>query len=112
MTAATHKLTRGAKLVVASHNPGKIRDPLLVKVFAGRRLQPEAVKAELLRHRALHEQTLVTYRGLMQSFETVPAGRRERYFYPLQTLRLGVLYEQAWLQWCDEVMADIAGRTG
>ena len=26
MTAATHKLTRGAKLVVASHNPGKIRE--------------------------------------------------------------------------------------
>ena len=72
----------------------------------------EAVKAELLRHRALHEQTLATYRGLMQSFDMVPAGRRERYFFPLQTLRLGVLFEEAWLQWCDEVMADIAARTG
>lgn len=99
-------------LLAQAANPGKIRDPLLVKVFAGRRLEPEAVKAELRRHRALHEQTLATYRGLMQSFETVPAERRERYFFPLQTLRLGVLYEQAWLQWCDEAMADIAARAG
>lgn len=100
------------RLLAEAANPGKIRDPLLVKVFAGRRLPPEAVKAELRRHRDQHEQTLATYRGLMASFDAVPAERRERYFYPLQTLRLGVLYEQAWLQWCDEVMADIAARAG
>ncbi len=98
------------RLLAGAANPGKIRDPLLVKVFAGRRLPPAAVHDELARHRALHEQTLATYRGLMQQFDAVSAERRERYFFPLQTLRLGVRFEEAWLAWCDEVTAELDRR--
>lgn len=80
----------------------KIRDPLLVKVFAGRRLPPAKLAAELMRHRAVHERTLATYRELDTMIASLPPRRRARYLYPQQTLRMGMHYEQAWLNWHDE----------
>lgn len=86
----------------------KIRDPLLVKLFAGNRLLPEQVAAELARHRAQHEETLATYRSLEALLDELPPARRERYRYPRQTLRMGIHYEQAWLAWCDEAVRELA----
>ncbi|MGC8074118.1 hypothetical protein ACP3W1_26510, partial [Salmonella enterica] len=30
-----------------------------------------------------------------------------RYRFPAHTLRFGVRYEESWLAWCDEVIADL-----
>lgn len=98
-------------LLAQAATPLKIRDPLLVKLFAGRRLPPSELLAELERHRAQHLQTLATYEELVSYLAAMPAERNQRYFFPQQTLRMGVLYEKAWLQWCDEVKAELASRT-
>lgn len=91
-------------LLEQAATPMKIRDPLLVKLFAGGRLPPSELRAELERHREQHRQTLATYKELVAYFAAMPMERSQRYFFPQQTLRMGVLYEQAWLQWCEEVM--------
>lgn len=81
----------------------KIRDPFLVKLFAGRRLPKSEIAIELARHRTMHRKTLRIYEGLEHLLNDMPAAQRERYLYPRQTLRMGVHYEQAWLNWCAEV---------
>lgn len=82
--------------------PLKIRDPLLVKLFAGRRLPPDRLAAELNHHRALHEKTLATYRELETLLDAMPARQQQRYLHPRQTLRMGIHFEKAWLAWCAE----------
>lgn len=84
--------------------PLKIRDPLLVKLFAGRRLAPAKLAAELATHRARHTETLATYRGLEAMMDAMPVRKQARYLYPRQTLRMGIHYELAWLNWCDETV--------
>lgn len=82
--------------------PMKIRDPLLVKMFAGRRLPKPLLAAELAKHRAVHQQTLTTYHQLEALIDAMPPRKQARYLYPRQTLRMGVHFEQAWLNWCSE----------
>ncbi|MES2919537.1 MAG: PadR family transcriptional regulator [Pseudomonadota bacterium] len=94
-------------LLAAAAAPAKIRDPLLVKLFAGRRLTPEQLCAELDAHQKEHEQTLATYRLLQQSLAVLPSKRRARYRHPELTLRLGIRFEEAWLAWCEEVKAEL-----
>lgn len=94
-------------LLAAAAGPTRIRDPLLVKLFAGRRLTPAQLRAELESHQRDHRQTLATYRLLQQSIAALPPQRRERYHHPELTLRLGIRFEEAWLAWCDEVMAEL-----
>lgn len=94
-------------LLAGVAGPAKIREPLLVKLFAGRRLPPEQLRAELAAHRRAHEQTLATYRLLQQQMAALPPQRRARYHHPELTLRLGIRFEEAWLAWCDEVAHEL-----
>lgn len=96
-------------LLAAAAGPAKIRDPLLVKLFAGRRLSPGELRAELDAHRREHEQTLATYRLLQETIAALPAKRRARYHHPELTLRLGIRFEEAWLAWCEEVQEELGG---
>jgi PadR family transcriptional regulator AphA len=95
------------RLLADAAGPTKIKDPLLVKLFAGRRLDAAALCAELDTHRREHEQTLATYRLLQQTIAELPARRRARYHHPELTLRLGIRFEEAWLAWCEEVQAEL-----
>lgn len=96
-------------LLAEAAGAAKVRDPLLVKLFSGARLPPEALQAELAAHRAQHAQTLATYRLLQQQIAALPAKRRARYHHPELTLRLGIRFEEAWLAWCDEVGRELQG---
>ncbi len=84
--------------------PMKVRDPLLVTMFAGHRLPPAQLAAELARHRADHERTLATYHEIEAVIDALPPRHKLRYRYPRQTLRMGIHYEQAWLAWHDETV--------
>ncbi|HET8731069.1 MAG TPA: PadR family transcriptional regulator [Moraxellaceae bacterium] len=97
------------RLLAEAAGPAKIREPLLVKLFAGRRLSPDALRAELDVHQKQHEQTLATYRLLQHTIAELPARRRARYHHPELTLRLGIRLEEAWLAWCDEVRGELGG---
>lgn len=94
-------------LLAKTAGPSKSRDPLLVKIFSGRRLSPEALRAELDAHRDQHEQTLQLYRSLYEQIGKRPAAVRKRYRHPELTLRLGIRFEETWLAWCDEIRGEL-----
>lgn len=94
-------------LLAAAAGPAKVRDPLLVKLFAGARQPPAALRDELLAHRGQHVQTLATYRLLQDRIAALPVRQRARYRHPEMTLRLGIRCEEAWLAWCDDVTAEL-----
>ena len=85
----------------------KIKDPLLVKVFAGQRLTKQELRDELIHHRANHQQTLELYQHLTESLRSLEEPLREKYLLPSQTLKLGVKIEKAWLEWVDELENDL-----
>ncbi|NGY04060.1 PadR family transcriptional regulator [Solimonas terrae] len=94
-------------LLTKAATPTKIRDPLLVKIFCGRRLGSDALRAEVESHRRKHEQTLALYRMLHEQIGKRPAAVRQRYHHPELTLRLGIRFEEAWLAWCEEIGAEL-----
>jgi PadR family transcriptional regulator AphA len=97
-------------MLAEAANPAKIRDPLLLKLFSGRRLEPAVLTAELAFHREQHASTLATYRTLHEQIGRMPEALRERYHFPAHTLRLGIMFEETWLRWCEEVMAELPPR--
>lgn len=88
--------------------PSKVREEILVKLFAGGLVAPAVSIAELQRLRRGHHQQLATYRRLEKTFFADPTqlalGERCQYL----TLRNGIRYEQYWLDWCDEALGMLA----
>ena len=96
------------RLLAEVASPAKIRDPFLVKIFSGRRLPKAEIARELARHHEQHSQTLATYRLLDRQIQAMQPQQRERYRYPRQTLRLGIRFEETWLDWCKEVIEELS----
>ncbi len=83
-------------------NPPRINNALLVKVFGCRKEQLPELLAELEGHLQKHRQRLEEYRELeARYFEASEQGRREHRL-PYLTLRLGIRYEQHWIEWLEE----------
>ena len=79
------------------------RDPLLVKLYIGH-IAPKALLKELLAHRKRHADILDHLRSLESLyFPDLKQLSNESKFKHF-TLRRGILYEEAWLKWCDEVV--------
>lgn len=81
----------------------KFRDPLLIKVFAGLHGSRADLRKELARHREAHAATLATYRQIESTAAHLPPALRIRYQLPVMTLRLGIRFEEAWLDWANEM---------
>lgn len=88
--------------------PNKINDTLLVKLFGGRFTEQESLVAEMKRHRATHTTTLSQLRAIEQTYLNLPADQQAHYRLPYLTLRRGILGEEAWLAWADEVDSALA----
>jgi DNA-binding PadR family transcriptional regulator len=89
--------------------PTPIREDLLVKVLGGPYADPEQLVAEVRRRRAVHAGQLASYRekeALVHSHPDLPLQEQYRYL----TLRRGILFEQEWICWCDEVIAFLEGQ--
>lgn len=83
------------------------RDPLLVKLFVGHLGNRAKLIVELEREKIEHETALAQYREIesqyFSDFHKLTVNRRfQRY-----TLRHGILYEEGWLAWCEEVLQDL-----
>jgi PadR family transcriptional regulator AphA len=86
------------------------RDAFLIKVFFGGKLEKEEVLAQLHHHLALHQERLAAYQGAvreaMQQNIEATGLEREGFFWSL-TLEMGIKYERAWIEWCQEAIGKI-----
>jgi DNA-binding PadR family transcriptional regulator len=83
--------------------PETIRYPLLLTLAFGRHLPPERLAAFLSRHRARHARRLADYRD--QHAAARESGDADP--YALATLQFGLTYEQAVLDWFDQLPATL-----
>lgn len=87
-----------------------IRDELLVKLLAGELVGSDGLQKLLGDQRRVREENLEKYRTIEKQhfsevpIEQMPALHRLAYM----TLRRGILGEEAWLAWADELEAVIA----
>jgi DNA-binding PadR family transcriptional regulator len=88
--------------------PEIIRFPLLLTVLFGRHLAPERLAEIVASHRAVHAQRLATYQEIKSA---LPEEAEAAEPYRVATLSFGVRYEQAVLDWFDELPDAIRGST-
>ena len=87
--------------------PNKLNDALLVKLFGGELTSEDNLRAEMSRHVAVHRQTLDSLQAIERDYLALPPAQRQSWRLPYLTLRRGILGEQAWLAWADEVALEL-----
>ncbi|MFV8783393.1 PadR family transcriptional regulator [Microbulbifer sp. SA54] len=85
--------------------PQKIRDPLLLQVFAGHHVDPTVMRAELERHLAEHRALLQTYEEQNQRFYNRDAASQQHLWLAHQPLLLGIETEKTWIRWAEQLLA-------
>lgn len=88
--------------------PRPIRDELLVRLRAAAVLGTVDVVAEMRRHHGLHSATLQRYLDIDSQDFPHGAPRSRSAELQLAVLRAGIAYEQSWLAWCEQAVADVA----
>lgn len=88
--------------------PNKINDALLVKLYAGKLIDPKILLQEIREHRQIHQSMLDTFLGIEAEYHASPKKEQKQLQLPFLTLRRGILGEQSWLAWADEVEAALA----
>ncbi|WP_422911108.1 PadR family transcriptional regulator [Pseudomonas sp. MAC6] len=83
--------------------PNKINDALLVKLYAGAHTSLDNLREEMQRHVAIHRKTLDSLLNIEREYLALPDEQRKALRLPYLTLRRGILGEQSWLAWADEV---------
>ena len=94
-------------------NPVKINrvnDALLVKLYAGHLTEKSVLLEQIHTHRVSHQRMLDTFLALEQEYLQTPKSKRPPLELPYLTLRRGILGEQAWLVWAEEVIAFIESK--
>ena len=89
-------------------NPPRINNALLVKVFGVRKEQLPALLAELDGHLDKHRRRLAEYQELEKLYFDANDHDRREHRSPYLTLRLGIRYEQHWIEWLEETREFLA----
>ncbi|MDZ8189453.1 MAG: PadR family transcriptional regulator [Nostoc sp. ChiSLP02] len=84
--------------------PTRVKDDLLVKIFAGHLASNQTIVAELERHKKVHLEKLSIYKDLEQRDFQNPEEMSESSKYKYLTLLNGISDETHWLAWCDRVI--------
>lgn len=85
----------------------KIKEPLLIKIYAGELADTQLLIEEISQHRAAHAERLQQYQEMSEVLINLEQPLRAKYFLPHQTLKLGIKIEEAWLEWADETLRAI-----
>lgn len=83
----------------------KVRDPLLLKLFAGDFWESANLEEELAVHRIEWQATLDKYLAIEARYFSVPEGMPRHYRLQHMALRRGIEVNRSWLAWSDEVLA-------
>lgn len=81
----------------------KVNDGLLVKLYAGHLVDISVIQKEIAEHKDMHTRMLNTFLEFENDFKALEEDQKKQYSLPYLTLRRGILGEQAWLQWAQEV---------
>jgi PadR family transcriptional regulator AphA len=81
----------------------KVNDALLVKLYAGHLVDIEVLRQEIQQHTVIHQRMLDTFLALEKNYLALKSTDQAPYQLPYLTLRRGILGEQAWLAWANEV---------
>lgn len=88
-----------------------IRFPLLLIVLFGRHVPPQRLAEAIVQQRNRHAQRLADYEKSLEGMTALDTiGTSQPDPYAMATLRFGVKYEQAVLDWFDELPEVIRGR--
>lgn len=88
--------------------PNKINDALLVKIYGGALVEADNLREEMARHRRTHQATLDSLLHIEKRYQELKPEEKKQQRLPYLTLRRGILGEQAWLSWADEVDDEMA----
>jgi PadR family transcriptional regulator AphA len=83
--------------------PQKVNDSLLVKLYGGHLLDKKVLLAEISQHRRQHQKGLVIMQEMERQYLHLESIERSKLAMPYLTLRRGILGEQAWQVWAQEV---------
>lgn len=89
---------------------GPLRSELGVKIRAAAHGDIGALRAEVARHRGHHAQRLEVYRHIEQQDFPAPDQLTGSALYQYLVLRGGIRVEAGFVEWCDEVLAGLAGE--
>ncbi|ARN73398.1 PadR family transcriptional regulator [Oceanicoccus sagamiensis] len=80
----------------------KIKDTFLIKVFGGQRSTPEQLLEDLHRQQRQHKENLASYKTIAHNLKQLSPAKFKQYALPYQTLKLGIRFEETWLEWSEE----------
>jgi PadR family transcriptional regulator AphA len=83
--------------------PQKINDSLLVKLYGGHLVKNSVLLSEMTQHREQHNKALLIMLEIELQYQSLSISERKNLALPFLTLRRGILGEQSWLAWADEV---------
>jgi PadR family transcriptional regulator AphA len=85
--------------------PQKINDSLLVKLYGGHLLDKTVLLDEIQQHKNQHDKALAIMLEMELQYKQLVGADKKSLALPFLTLRRGILGEQAWLSWAEEVEA-------
>lgn len=91
--------------------PPRVNDALLVKIYGANAQDAESLRAELTQHVIIHRQQLTSYLEMEAMILAADVDSQRQFRLPYMTLRRGILSEQAWLSWAEE-MAGVIDEMG
>ena len=83
-------------------DPDPTRSAFMLKVFLGRLMSPDALIAHVQQRRDESEEAVRTYLEIEEEIRDSPINH-----YGYITLRWGLRHQQAWIDWCDEILAEL-----
>ena len=83
--------------------PQKVNDSLLVKLYGGHLVDKTVLLLEIKQHRNQHQKALLMMQEMERQYQQLASVERKKLALPYLTLRRGILGEQAWEIWAQEV---------
>jgi len=83
--------------------PQKVNDSLLVKLYGGHLLDKAVLLDEIREHKGQHKKALLIMQEMERQYLQLGNLERDKLTMPYLTLRRGILGEQAWQAWAQEV---------
>ncbi|WP_444929457.1 PadR family transcriptional regulator [Microbulbifer sp. SSSA002] len=93
--------------VIQPSAPQKIREPFLVRMFAGHNLSRCEMRAALEAQLREHRSSLENYQEQNERVLKSEVALQERYWLAHQTLLLGIEAEKTWINWAENLLKEL-----